>query len=80
VSCVQTRDKHVLLDPVSSEEESSLTVSQYDFTFAPDCNSVSNSSSTGLFSAGDMRVALNVCSAASVNVDKVMKNYVMENM
>ena len=80
VSCVKSKEGFFLLDPVSSEELPSDTVSTHGFVFnssLPDHENITSSSSTGSFSLIDMRSALELCGSASVNINNIMKKNIM---
>lgn len=84
MGCVQIKSDHILLDPALSEETSAHTISTHNFTFksppGDDSCCVLSSTSDGCFSVEVMKNALDVCSAAAVNVDKAMRSYIMESM
>ena len=86
VTCLGTEEGDILLDPVTSEEALASTVSTYDFTFnssslteQPDASLLSSACS-GSFSPADMKTALEVCNAASVNIDTAIKGYIAKSM
>ena len=83
MTCVQTREEHFLLDPAASEEASTSAVSTYDFTVNTSRaghDNLLNASCSGCFSVEEMKSALDVCTAASVNIDKAMKGYIAGSM
>ena len=83
VACVQTKEGLIQLDPTSAEEAPAAAPATFDCSFNPSCTpptSLLSCSSVGCYTGHGMRDAMDVCTAASLNVDKAIKGFVREAM